>query len=610
MNRANVWTLCDLGDAASLKKAIRNVPSCVNVSGWSYAGGKRRGVGHNPANGGKWDILPGAGEAAPLLHYAVVRGSAACVLIALESGAGADTTLGDGTTADAIAEALGYADIVDVIRLARHRQGDLAGVLQEDEEKERRMVAMQEEQERGRRAAALADGLVDVLVTFRDGAAPPVFHQLRLPRYISYATVLRKVEAAVGQRVLLSFVVADQHGHDDVEVVHPGGGGEASPPIPSPTLYRSPSATTQQQAPAGEPSLLLVGGVSPIGAMGSPSLAHRQKKRGLAVREEKMCELNPRTTKSFLLQQAPRCIARPLAFAYVPNPTRSATTLPPIAKLRADGGEAAIANTAAPSSGAKNRSLSATPPPPLSPSPAPTSKTAMSPTQTQTPGGVGLIERLRAIEAKESDPQKRLEAMHRLVNEDEAPDVFGKRIHSEELDKCLQRLYYRAVEQIRTRRQEFETAVAEAMTVKVGTGTSEAAERMYGAVQQREEAVKKIAEQVMAVAAKPTAVTLPHEEVQAAAERLWKGSSEKMAQSRRELEKRIYGDEEIKRCDLASLVDSVYTKAVQRKKDAIAKMEERYGDFRRRKKSEKHLTEGEVKAMGDRLSAVKVRGAS
>ena len=86
MNKANVWSLSDAGDEVALSRAIEKVPSCVNVAGWSYAGGRRRGISRSPGgpDGPAWAVTSlSDGHPGTILHFATLQQSMPCVLLAL-----------------------------------------------------------------------------------------------------------------------------------------------------------------------------------------------------------------------------------------------------------------------------------------------------------------------------------------------------------------------------------------------------------------------------------------------------------------------------------------------------------------------------------------------
>jgi hypothetical protein len=139
MNRNNVWSLADAADEAALRRAIVHVPASINVSGWSYVGGRRRGIARGIDE--PWEITDMEGSPAPLLFFATIRQSLPCVILALEHGANVDLCV-EGATADMVATEMGpgWETIAEVIQSARKRQHDPVGTLEEEEHKERTLL--------------------------------------------------------------------------------------------------------------------------------------------------------------------------------------------------------------------------------------------------------------------------------------------------------------------------------------------------------------------------------------------------------------------------------------------------------------------------------------
>ena len=554
MNRANVWSLADLGDDRQLAVAIKKVPSCVNVSGWSYAGGRRRGVLHTAD--GNWIISEQNGLPAPILHYAVVQGSLACVLVALEHGASADTVV-DGVTADSIADVLGsgWEDIADIIRTARRRQHDALGVLEEDETKGRKVIELRANESLKRLHESFSDGVVDVEVSIREGGQEKKY-TVSIPRYVGYKTLLTKVENTVGVRVLLSF---------------------KTPPTynPNSTLGRSSTAS---------PSMSQEGSFASIDPEEAAWLAEKEQRE-----RPKFLELKPKTTPMFLQQEKPKCIARPLGLMYTPSPS-------PALDSTTDS--------------SKNLSVHRTRTPLLeahrTPSPLP-------------PGRhTDLAQKIVEINNSGLDPEKRMEKLMKLLHEEEAirEGRVGKNgkakqtISREKLDQTLSRLYDRSLPNIKQRRESLEESTMHGLAKLSPHGrrselneTEQAiVERLYASAENKTASIAKIEERVQEAVPKPKAISLGEEEIQAMGARLCTQSAEAKKKSIQEAEKRIYGDNERKVVtDMEAHLASVYSNAVAKKKESIDKIDKAHGDFRSRK-SNKKMTKEAIKEMGDRLS--------
>ena len=536
MNRFNVWSLADVGNCEELREVIQRTPSCVNVCGWSYAAGKRRGV---LCWGGVWTI-DAANHAvpAPILHYATVRGSLECVVVCLEAGASADAQV-NGVTADVIAQGLGRNDIADVIRLAKRRQDDPIGVLEESEERERKFCEVNESTERQKLLDQLRDGIVSAEVTFRSQGITSRFF-VSIPRFVGYARVVEKIEEICKQRVLISFCI---------------------PPARLPSTRDSPTKDT----------------------MGTSSLSISQLQTLHGQQSDRHVELNPRTTERFLHLKHPKCTARPLVEGLgelslvmcLPPEERSPSTL-------SSHGNAAL-----------HRSNDAS-----SPQPRPKSRNELVSKLEAVESGPNKIEEMKRMlldierpkkAGKKLTAEQREAAMTRLYTRclatiREKKEAYAQYCEegqkkllrsdlpthalSAEEEASVQRLYGDAL----SRKAEVINTAEERVQARV--------ERPPQHTLTREEADEASTRLFRSSESKVSALKLSEQRAYCLADESSAPSSP---------------------VDFDATVKSVYYAAVQKKKDAIDKLTKKFGDFRTKLSPPKHLTPDEVKQVADRL---------
>uniref|UniRef100_A0A7S1L2Y9 Uncharacterized protein n=1 Tax=Neobodo designis TaxID=312471 RepID=A0A7S1L2Y9_NEODS len=286
MNRANLWSLVDEGDAKRLERAVDAAPTALKVSGWSYASGQRRGLVRH--DDGTWSIEHGPSAVAMrALHVAAVRGSEDCARILFAAGADTHAEV-LATKADVVADACGHEKLADLIRVWQRRQADPPGAAADDEATARAQIELDEEHERKHLGHLLADGLVDVCVVFRSGLTRAE-HQLTVPRYTSYRTLLAIIEEKVGERVMVAF-----------------------------------TAPVSELAEINHSAVLRLSGALPLKCLNVDSDSDDPAN---APNAQRTLALKPRTVAMFLHLKQPRCTARPLggtpSLGVTPEPVKS-----------------------------------------------------------------------------------------------------------------------------------------------------------------------------------------------------------------------------------------------------------------------------------------------
>lgn len=576
MNKSNVWSLADVGDAAGLERAIQHAPSCINVAGWSYAGGRRRGIARVESDG-KWTTATVDAHPATVLHFAAVRGDVASTLVALRAGASVHVLFrcssDRAVTAEQLATDNGHAEVAELIRSEGHRQDDVFGTLLDNEEAARRLIAAEEAVQCAAISGPFADGVVEVELVLRD-ASTTIRKSMSVPRYVSFRTFRAKVEEVFGQRVLLSFKTRHSDGED---------------------LSRDTStltAASAHSAPASQTS--------------------------------KLTELHAKTIGAFLQRRQPVCIARPLIPCATPLHLIEEATLalfPPLTPP--------IKPQQEPS---HQRDTDGKPSKSASPevSPQRTGVKASSTSVTDLHNSVSakqreltaLVDQLAAVERGPT----RLATMKRILDDADRPSqpVFAalhtsqprsRALTPEALDATLTRLYQRPLAKIREDHAAFDAACREGQERlfhnshrpprALSPHQEEAVEKLYRQDLERQRAALARAEEsVMERVPRAKSSTLDQDEAEAARRRLFANAALKQ-ESIKKLDAQVYGKYEERKTvrDLAAHLNSVYTTAVQKKLDARERIEAAAGDFRRRKPPGKKLTKQQIEEMGKRLAS-------
>ena len=214
MNPGNIWSLAENGEVELLRDAIKRLPACVDVCGWSYDKiGSRRGIVELQRAGGsqkrKWEINSNSTAfAAPILFYAVAGCHPQTVKLILSSGADPTMAL-HGTTPTTLAKALRKSEAATAIGAylqgAIDRQNNPLMAMESDEEHLRSEVERMEAEGRSSIIRAEKCGTADVSVEIRGFGFEKAIHVVNYPRSGSFANFRSKVEAITRCRVVLSF---------------------------------------------------------------------------------------------------------------------------------------------------------------------------------------------------------------------------------------------------------------------------------------------------------------------------------------------------------------------------------------------------------------------
>ena len=222
MNAFNVWSVADLGDNAALETLLARMPASVNVPGWSYVRGQRRGIvaavaGHGEDASGfgvRVTIASGSRSVpAPVLLYAAAKGHAACAEAALRCGADATARIRvappEGNdrdppryaTAADLARAAGALRLADVLDRAAHEQRHPTAALETREESNRRVLICSEESEAAALVQLSSDPFCRLRVDWRGiPHCLPIKSRktLSVPRLASFSTLVKLLMADRG----------------------------------------------------------------------------------------------------------------------------------------------------------------------------------------------------------------------------------------------------------------------------------------------------------------------------------------------------------------------------------------------------------------------------
>lgn len=184
----------------------------------------------------------------------------------------------------------------------------------------------------------------------------------------------------------------------------------------------------------------------------------------------------------------------------------------------------------------------------------------------------------------------------------------------QQLEKSLERLYTRSVNTAKERDEEYWKNVNEQMEhnklKKVSTGdlTDEEKTRIDHLYTQPIERKKKAEQSASKKSSEHTTVNVKHvtqDEQDAIVDRLYGQAIQSHAQQLAGSLKRVYGDstsskgKTLDKDGLASSVDNLYVKAMEKKKTADAQLQEKYGW--KKIVSEKKINADDAKALAERL---------
>jgi hypothetical protein len=186
----------------------------------------------------------------------------------------------------------------------------------------------------------------------------------------------------------------------------------------------------------------------------------------------------------------------------------------------------------------------------------------------------------------------------------------------EDLEKMADRLYGQSMKVISNRKKEFDDAVTYKASHndtkyrnhgEVSESEEKALHRLYTQPIERKRANREKQERIAEDQASVGNKKIQPEEAEQLADRLYAQSMRQKQQSLINSTKRIYGDEnaeqkKLSKADFAASVDSLFTTAVQKKKDADEKLTAKY---RWKQQQLKPLTKEETAALADRLSTKK-----
>jgi hypothetical protein len=193
-----------------------------------------------------------------------------------------------GAKADAVADACGFSQLGDTIRVWQRRQNDPQMATEEDEESLRDQVLMEESRERDQLEQLRTDGVVQIDVVFRSGHTRAE-HNLTVPRYTSCRTLTAIIEEKIGERVVVSF-----------------------------------TAPVRELAEVNQSPLLRLSGALPLKCL---EVNSDSDDPASAADAQRTLALKPRTVAMFLHLRKPRCTARPLggtpALSMTPDPSHS-----------------------------------------------------------------------------------------------------------------------------------------------------------------------------------------------------------------------------------------------------------------------------------------------
>lgn len=628
----NVWSCADEGDAVGVQKALRLVPHAVNILGWSYFTGKKRGVRFSVER--NCFELSDARDCSPatILHIACVKGDADTAVAALSHGASVQVALCDCSPPPSlmhrVCDALHIArtnvaagvvseDFVKIIEAAAGAPStDKAATLMQEETFRRSLLQLKCDKRYELLHSAWKEGVVEVVVEVRglatiatgnsatrsrssdpgqcdeapdnvDETAPkplqpdehvPLTHRqektIVVRRCVGKAEFLQRIRELVGQAATVSFVVPTEECSLFDE--HDGVASVSAQPL---------NAT--------------------MGTSGGERTPPRRRRENNATR---MVEVNSRNLQ-LLLCRGPqvRCVARPL-LRLLPDPipeqpknvkqkNRTEVSLDDVrqvlgaykdyAHLRASSpnGDASVNETAA----ASDVSAAST-----------TGKRKKAP---PTP-----VDELRYIVAKH-------EASVALNSLKQAGSTIigGQRVDAETVDAMVSRLYDHDVSGLKklvSERQQYIAEGAARLTSKPKRSAltpelEESVSRLcYEGVAKKKEKLEELEAALLATVPRAKECALPPDEVEAARERLT--TATKRDEELQSLCEKYHGDvksvKKLSKSRLEANVASVYTKAMETKTLAMMKAEQEYGDFRSRKAPSKKITRDEEKAIGDRLS--------
>lgn len=603
----NVWFLAETGDKDGLVQAMKSLPSAASICGWSLSGSARRGLRFNPETS-KWEVTSHpAARPGTLLHYAAVTGSIPIALVAFRFEADPTVSLGppDPTASSSsaaaapppivlardIAKANGCdEEFLNLVELGMARQGNGQALQQHTEEEEsfeRSQLSANAEQAMARLLEGAKAGVVSLRVE---------------PRGMFEANERTEANTAFSERPHLMVAVPRLSTRRDIERYILKAFGSLPPFAMS------------------------------FVAAGSGNLP------AAAV------ELHSRNVAELLAQRNPALVLRPLLDStfpcFLPNSNTSTNTGEGNSKLSNDlsalpdeSGDAVDEHQRSPNR-THNSTMNDTGDVSLilrefrqlqsrqssSRAGSPSSTSHNQSTQNRSSSEMdqrrGIVARMReAVEQFQRTTQSpvRSQKNQSVLNASVASLSSPKKLDAEAADAMISRLYNNAMDQVTTRRKEHSDYVAEGAArllrrtaPKVLSPEQEEAVNRLSSdeIGRRAEKLAALEETLLSTMEKPRESTLSPEDAEAARERLVQSThSEETTEA---LRLKVYGPpkavKKLSKAGWERCVASVYTQAMQKKIDAVAKSEVAYGDFRSRKAASKKLSKDEEKAVADRLS--------
>ena len=600
--KPNLWALVDGGsDIGAIRNAINAMPSCLNVCGWSYVKGKRRGIVLSPE--GMWSVSDNSSSRpGTVLHYAVATGCVATTALVVQMGAHVTARLGDdaadGPTAASMARANAAAwrsrgdgstsdqreaadAIESLLETAERRQSDVLGGLEDDERIERKILELHESSAMSNFIRSLEDGVALLTIVLKDGSGSSTTTSLSVPRYVSYKTLCSLIEQAAGQRVLISFLVEVDEAVNDLTL----------------TMNSTMTGT--------------IGRRSMLSSVSASRRAARSKP------QTKTVELRPSTVATLLHLDRPCCIVRPLVTGLVLPPRRSESP----SALPADsstGGEVALEGSgdhhhrsdeltslmrelkAITTSSGRSHS--------------PSLVTAEPRSEVSGQHAAELIVRIKQLLEQESASQalKEMETTSSTFGTGRSPSrrrqaPTPKLLSQEEIDGAVRRLYDQELPKVMQKRTELSDFIGEGAKrlenrPKVVGGQltpemEESVDRLCNqAVAHRAEKVAQLAEAVWAAVPKPQPAELTSEDVELARQRLT--NSEHRKEVLDEARQKYYGPEDEQKRHKTKLdreavqahLESVYSGAIAKRLTKLEALQAQYGDFQLRKRPCKKLS--------------------
>lgn len=613
-SKTNVWNFADEDDADGLRKAMRLVPSSANILGWSYLGGRRRGVRWNEVSHAYEISSAPDARPATILHIACVNGSIKVATMALSHGALVSTILGtpgdqvqiavgDSARIDALTIAsanhdagLNSDEFLELIELAVHRTTDGCGRLIEEEALIRRTIETMQQSQFERLTQHAKDGVIELQVETRGlnfdpedvkkaptssdipetpntGSQPSdadpklnangnMSFVVMVPRCSTKKQLQAIVDRLVGQSTSICFTVSER-------------------------VLKEEELSTSIHNDDEDVS--------------SSNNNNKSNKRVVELSSRNIHLLLCRSSKA-------RCIARPLLLPVKPTDDPS-QFLPKKAKKAAAEDEQ---EEGADDSAMLNSTYNAADVSKLlgelrasrsrNGSPAPRSNSAMG---GPVPGG--YVDQL-----KDMVSQYELSTLNSTSML--STKLLRKVISQESEEAVIGRLYGRVVTPLLQATKDREAYIVEGASRLVRLGKKgltpeleESVQRLcYEGMAKKAAKVADLEQALMATVPKAKESTLSPEDVDAARERLINTASRK-EEVIEKLKEKYLGEgksksKKLSKDRVAECVEQVYHKAVEKRLASMAKLEAEYGDFQGRKAPSRKITKEEAKAIGDRLS--------